>query len=1543
MTTSRRRRRPFLEIVLALAVLAPTPAVAAARREGPDVRDSRHELVSQSASKLSEANPVSVLPDRLNRVAVTRKVNGKLKVQTYPTASKAAAKRLVASVSDDAGVIAAAIDTPTRALGDQHRYLQYGLDHLEAEAARRVHTGAGVTLAVLDTGVEGTHPDLSANLRQGAEFLRGTGVSSGNGWTDENGHGTHVAGIAAAGVNGFGVEGLAPDLAILPVRVLDQNGSGHNSDVAAGIVWATDHGADVINLSLGSPAQDANLQAAVDYARSRGVVVVAAAGDSWFQGNPTIYPAAYDDVIAVAATNQYQGRAGFSQSGDWIDVTAPGEEVVSTYIGNSYESMNGTSMAASFVAASAAMLLGSQPNLTPAQVQERLELTATDLGPLGFDPDFGHGLVSPLRAMTQALVPAPRLMSVTGGDGSLAIEWAANPENTLPVLEHRIRVSAAGETTRTYTAPGDGRSYFVSDATNGTTYTVSVSAVTANGSSRASGALSATPRATRVPMAPSAPLLTGVEAGDRSATLTWDAPASSGTAPISTYELTATSPTAPTATTTVEAENLTARLQQLENGSDYTFTITATSADGTSPVSNSRTATPARPTAAPSAPVLASATAGGGSVELVWDAPSSEGTAPVTGYEAIATSADSSPVTARFPGDARTGRIPGLSSGVAYTVFVRAISADGTSADSAYRSVTPSRVKVAPGAPTVLDLRAGDESVTATWAPPETSGSAAVATYELLATAPSAPMVTIDFLASARTGTLTGLRNDVSYTVTMRTHTADGVSPYAMPREVTPFRKIVAPSAPTLTGATPGDTTIDLTWSGSLEEGTAPVTSYEVRATTNGLDPIVVTLPTGARSTTLTGLKNETEYTVTVRAISADGTSPATSPRTVTPDRLRIAPATPELTHAAAGDTVIDLTWAAPTSEGTAPVTGYEVTATSPTAQTVSKTLPADARGTTLTDLVNGTTYTVHVRATSADGPSSAAIRDLTPHRPMWAPSAPMYLSAGEGDTRATAYWYPSETPGSSPVTGYELRISSAAGTRTETFGANTYSATLTSLTNRVQYTLAVRALTDDGNSAYSEPALVTPRPPRISPGAPTLTSATAGDGSVSFRWTAPSSTGSAPIATYDVMVMEGRNWTEVKYSADHRSGTITGLTNGREYTVSVAAVTADGWTYSNVLRATPQRRLVPPGYPTITSVTTHTRGVTFAWTPPADTGSAPLTGYTWGLHTAGSTPGTLSFHGTTDLATRSVTLNDLAAGQTYTLMVRAVSADGTGSYGYASEFTTPAPPPPSIALDVKVPSPAAGVVTIDPGFSSVSNGYTVGVELRIDGGTPVATDYTKPYSFSLDTKNYSNGSHRVHVQAKNSQTGVTSVSSKLFTIANQTVTLSVPPAVRYNTDATFTAQIGTTTQPSLLDNQSVTLQRYTSGAWKNVATATTNRSGTATHTYRMTRPGKFRMKMADTWSSAKDVDISGTLSASYTKASDRVTFKGTLTPAAGRPVYLERSNGSGNWHPVAQTNDPTFNSLAAFLPQGTTRWRVRSPASEGYTGVTSTTHTITR
>lgn len=274
----------------------------------------------------------------------------------------------------------------------------WGIVRLKAAKAwARSLTGKGIKIAVVDTGITLDHKDLV--VVGGASF-----VSYTDSYTDDNGHGTHVAGIIGARNNEIGVVGIAPEVSLYAVKVLDANGSGYISDIIAGINWAIENKMDIINLSIGTNLSYSSLKAIVDKANNNGILVVAAAGNNGTddgKGDSINYPARYESVIAVTATDNKDRRAAFSSTGAMAEVAAPGDSVLSTFLNNGYAKMSGTSMAAPYASGALALLKQAYPTVDHIQLRALLRQNAIDLGEAGHDNQFGTGLIQAVAMLTE--------------------------------------------------------------------------------------------------------------------------------------------------------------------------------------------------------------------------------------------------------------------------------------------------------------------------------------------------------------------------------------------------------------------------------------------------------------------------------------------------------------------------------------------------------------------------------------------------------------------------------------------------------------------------------------------------------------------------------------------------------------------------------------------------------------------------------------------------------------------------------------------------------------------------------------------------------------------------------------------------------------------------------------------------------------------------------------------------------------------------------------------------------------------------------------
>ena len=335
--------------------------------------------------------------------ALVRSPDG-VTVARHEAAGQAAARQLIADLEARPEVVTVGQAAPVQTqVSDPLRGTQWALDVLEAERVWRRTTAQGTRIAIVDSGVDASHPDLRDVVDPGFDAIDPDG--DGRRDTAANGHGTRVASVAGAEVdNGQFMAGLAADTRIVPVRALDGM-VGDSATVASGVVWAADAGVDVINLSLGGTGRDPVLSAAVAYAQRNGALVVASAGNSAESGNPTIYPAAEPGVLAVGAVGPDLTRAAFSNYGSWLDLVAPGtsitvlcpEDSTVQCTDGSHLSARGTSVAAPHVAAAGALLAARYPRALPSQLATRLTASARPLT----DPaeQVGAGLLNPLTAL----------------------------------------------------------------------------------------------------------------------------------------------------------------------------------------------------------------------------------------------------------------------------------------------------------------------------------------------------------------------------------------------------------------------------------------------------------------------------------------------------------------------------------------------------------------------------------------------------------------------------------------------------------------------------------------------------------------------------------------------------------------------------------------------------------------------------------------------------------------------------------------------------------------------------------------------------------------------------------------------------------------------------------------------------------------------------------------------------------------------------------------------------------------------------------------
>jgi subtilisin family serine protease len=501
--------------------MRPTPGPGVELKPGEVLVEFKHEVSAQSThALLTEVGATRVRTLYGSRVELWQVPEG----QELAIAKKLTANPAVEYAEPNYRYYAldSGPNTPVVEPSDPYFNRQWGHAQIQSAAAWDITTGsADVVIAIIDSGVDLGHPDLAGKLVAGRDFVDGDDSP----W-DTNGHGSHVAGIAAAVTNnGTGIAGVDWQAKIMPVRVLTDDGGGYSSVIAEGVRWAAQEGAQVLNLSLGGSSYSQTLRNAIMEAHQKGSLVVAAMGNSRLEGNPTQYPAAYDHVMAVAATGPSDLYARYSQYGDHCDISAPGGDMfylhdpdgvystMPTYpvymtinegFSRNYDYAHGTSQAAPHVAGLAALVWGLRPSLTPDEVQTMLEATADDLGEPGWDMDYGYGRINAwaaVQGITPPSVPTLYAIQNTGGQDDFVVKWTAVSGATSYSLEENADPSFLQVGSMfSVTVP----QYQVTNKEPGTTWYYRVRANNAQGNSAWSNVESTT-------VAPAAPVLEAIE------------------------------------------------------------------------------------------------------------------------------------------------------------------------------------------------------------------------------------------------------------------------------------------------------------------------------------------------------------------------------------------------------------------------------------------------------------------------------------------------------------------------------------------------------------------------------------------------------------------------------------------------------------------------------------------------------------------------------------------------------------------------------------------------------------------------------------------------------------------------------------------------------------------------------------------------------------------------------------------------------------------------------------------------------------------------
>ena len=916
----------------------------------------------------------------------------------------------------------------------------------------------------------------------------------------------------------------------------------------------------------------------------------------------------------------------------------------------------------------------------------------------------GDGAWSATTDGTPRTTPAaPTITSVTPGNAMLTVTWTA-PANyggsVVTGYDVRHKLTSAQDLDANWTVvanTSNDLSHTIGSLTNGMRYDVQVRAVNVAGDGAWSATTDDTPRTT-----PEAPAITGVAPGNSTLTVTWAAPDSNGGSVVTGYDVRHKLSSAPDIDANwTEAANtgddLSHIIGSLTNGMAYDVQVRAVNVAGDGAWSATTDGTP-RTT--PEAPAITGVAPGNSTLTVTWTAPANTGGSAITGYDVrhkltSAPDIDANWTVAADTGDELSHTIGSLANGTSYDVQVRAVNIAG---DGAWSDNTDGTPRTTPAAPTIASVMPGNASLTVTWAAPDSNGGSAITGYDVRHKLSSAPDIAANWTEAANTGdelshTIGSLANGTAYDVQVRAVNIAGDGAWSDNTDGTPR---TTPEAPTITGVTSGNATLTVTWAAPTNTGGSVVTGYDVRHKLTSAPDIdanwAVVANTGDDLSHMVGsLTNGTSYDVQVRAVNIAGDGAWSATTDGTP---RTTPGAPTISSVTPGNATLTVTWAAPANTGGSAITGYDVRHKLGSAQDIAAnwTVVAntgDGLSHAITDLTNGTSYDVQVRAVNVAGDGAwSATSAGAPVETPGAPAAPT-VTAGVGELTVT--WTAPADVGGSAITGYDVRhkLSSASDIAANwTVAANIgndLSHTISSLMNDTQYDVQVRAVNDEGDGAWS--ATTTGRP-RTTPAAPAAPTFRPGNGQLTVDWTAPAD-GGATIIAYDMRHKltsapeADASWVEVDnvWRIGPLTAAITGLANGVQYDVQVRAMNSAGdgaWSATSTGAPAATGPTPAPGAPGPPAVTAGYRTLTVTWSAPVDEGSAPITAYDlrhrpsgggWTVVDSAWTSGALQH-----------TIANLNHGAQYEVQVRAVSAAGASGWSTTTAgipTAPPLPPPP--------------------------------------------------------------------------------------------------------------------------------------------------------------------------------------------------------------------------------------------------------------------------
>ena len=1011
------------------------------------------------------------------------------------------------------------------------------------------------------------------------------------------------------------------------------------------------------------------------------------------------------------------------------------------------------------------------------------------------------------RSVALATVPgAPTSLTATAnGRTQIDLTWTAPAgDGGAPITGYKIEVSTNTGTTWTNLVSDSGSATTTHEHTGltaGTTRRYRVSAINSVGAGAASTVTSATTAAATTPSAPTS--LTATANGRTQIDLSWAAPASDGGATITGYKIEVSENGGSTwtnlvsdsgsATTTHEHTGLTA-------GTTRRYRVSAINSVGASAASTAASATTAA-AGTPGAPTSLTATANGRTqINLTWTAPVSDGGATITGYK-IEVSADAgsswSTLVTNTTSTTTSYSHASLSTGTPRHYRVSAINSVGAGAASTVTSATTAAATT-PSAPTSLTATAnGRTQIDLSWAAPASDGGATITGYKIEVSENGGSTWTnlvSDSGSATTTHEHTGLTAGTTRRYRVSAINSVGASAASTAASAT-TAAAGTPGAPTsLTATANGRTQINLTWTAPVSDGGATITGYKIEVSADA-GSSWSTLVTNTTSTTTSyshaSLSTGTPRHYRVSAINSVGAGAASTVTSATTAAATTPSAPTSLTATANGRTRIDLSWAAPASDGGSTITGYKIEVSENGGSTWTNLVSDSGSATTThehTGLTAGTTRRYRVSAINSVGASAASTAASATTAAAGTPGAPTSLTAtANGRTQINLTWTAPVSDGGATITGYKIEVSADAGSSWSTLVTNTTSTTTSyshaSLSTGTPRHYRVSAINSVGAGAASTVTSATTAA-ATTPSAPTSLTATAnGRTRIDLSWAAPASDGGATITGYKIEVSEngGSTWTNLV--SDSGSATTThehtGLTAGTTRRYRVSAINSVGASAASTAASATTAAAGTPGAPTSLTATANGRTqINLTWTAPVSDGGATITGYKIEVSAdAGSSWSTLVTNTTS--TTTSYSHASLSTGTPRHYRVSAINSVGAGAASTVTSATTAAATTPSAPTSLTATANGRTQINLTWTAPVSDGGATITgykIEVSADAGSSWSTLVTNTTS---TTTSYSHASLSTGTTRRYRVSAINSVGAGAASnVASATTTSAAPEAV---------------------------------------------------------------------------------------------------------------------------------------------------------------------